>query len=137
MPYLNALFSNQRAAMAAMDKLIGRGLGRARVQPLIERPSEPNGQPPSPADLGRARLEVQLGDGVGEDEVRAMIGPLGATDIVISAQTSTPFPGGASVANATERYDVAQAVRASERGATDPSPQEGGTASRTQDREHD
>jgi hypothetical protein len=109
--------------MAAMDKLFGRGLGRARVQQVIERLSEPNGQPPSPADLGRARLEVQLGDGVGEDKVRAMIGSLGATEVVIYAQTSTPFPAVAPAANTTEWYDVAQATRASERGATDASPE--------------
>jgi hypothetical protein len=121
MPYLNAHFSNQRAAMAAMDKLIGRGLGRARVRPLIERPSEPNTQPLSPADLGRARLEVELGEGVSEDEIRALIGPLGATEIATSPQTSTPFPADVRRIDSLDRPAVAQAVRASERGATDPS----------------
>jgi hypothetical protein len=64
-----------------------------------------------------------------------MIGSLGATEVVIYTQTSTPFPAVAPAANTTEWYDVAQAMRASERGHRRVTG--GGTASRTQDREHD
>jgi hypothetical protein len=118
MSYLHAHFSNQQSAMAAMDRLLGRGLGRARVSPLVERPSEPNVQPAAPADLGRARLEVELSGDESEAEVRALLGPLGATDVIISEQTGTPFPAQPSAASPGQSNDVERAIRASERGAT-------------------
>lgn len=116
MPYLSAHFSNQRAAMAALDKLAGRGLGRARVSPLVERPSEPNGQPASPADLGRARLEVELSGEDSERQVRGVIGPLGATDVVIATETGTPFPASPAESTGSQGEDVARAIQASKNG---------------------
>jgi hypothetical protein len=118
MPFLHAQFSNQRLAMAAMDQLMGRGLGRVRVVPVIERPSEPNGRPASPAELGRALLEVELNDGASDREVRALLGSLGATDLTTTEQTETPFPAAAPDASSAARDDVDRAIRASELGAT-------------------
>ena len=90
MPSIRAEFSDQHSAVAAMDKLVGRGLGRARVETLIEEPSKPNGDPLSPSSLGRARLEVQLIDRASEQDVRALLEELGATAIdVTNAPVST------------------------------------------------
>lgn len=122
MPYLSAHFATQQSAMAAMDKLIGRGLGHARVQPLVERPTEPNDPPASPQDLGRARLEIMLGQPEQEAEIRALLGPLGAMDIVTSDETGTPFPTERSVQDVGGRGDVTQAIAASEDGAQGSTP---------------
>lgn len=114
MSYLNAHFPDQRSAMAAMDKVLGRGLGHARVQPLASK-----GNAPSPSEQGLTRLEVQLGQGVNVDDVRALLGPLGASDLTLADETATPFPVQGETGTATQRDDVKRAIQASERGAKD------------------
>ena len=112
MPAMHAEFSDQFSAVAAMDKLIGRGLGRARVESLIERPSEPNEAPLSPADLGRARLEVELDGEVSETELQALLESLGATVVGV---TDTPSGGQKSLAVSDDA--AASAIEASRRGS--------------------
>lgn len=114
MSQLTAHFADQQSAMAAMDKLMGRGLGHARVQPLVDRPAEADGHDENPAEVGRSRLEITLDDGASESEVRDVLSALGATAI-----TGRGSPGSGSHASADPADDdVTRAIAASERGAT-------------------
>lgn len=115
MSYLTAQFPDQRSAMAAMDKIIGRGLGQARIH-AVDHAEEPNGQTASPRQLGEAGLEIQFADGAGDGEIRSLLSSLGATHIATNDKTDTPFPA-APGAPAGERGDVSRAIEASERGA--------------------
>jgi len=124
MPQLTAHFADQQSAMAAMDKLMGRGLGHASVQPLEDRPAEPDGHDASPAELGQARLAVYLDDGASESEVRDLLQSLGATSITGSGTRdarSDALPSATPTLHGTEgdrADDVSRAIAASERGAT-------------------
>lgn len=92
MRYLSAHFASHQSAMAAMQMFTGRGLGRVRLQPLTERHAEPGDTPVDSADPGRCRLEIMLSDSATEDQIEAMLGPFGATDMVRTSATGTPFP---------------------------------------------
>jgi hypothetical protein len=124
MSQLTAHFADQRSAAAAMDQLVGRGLGHARVQPLVERPAGQDGHDDSPSALGQAKLEVYLGDGASESEVRDLLQSLGATSVAgggIHEPASHALPSASAPSGAAGGHpddDVARAVAASERGAT-------------------
>lgn len=164
MTYLIAHFPDQGAAMAARDKLLGRGMRQADVIPATDATigrssdtaSEPsnfpsqvshrgdreprntsdspsgkrlpagrNVEPATPSELGRARLNVLVGETIPEQELRDLFDACGATLIERSTESFPEETAGvwpeAAMGDAT---DVRRAIRASQRGAMHEGPVE-------------
>jgi hypothetical protein len=162
MPFLTAHFPDQFAAMAAMNRLMGRGVPQSSLVPATDATigrssdtaSEPsnfpsrvshrgdreprntsdspsgerlpagrNVEPATPAELGTSRLNVLLDGSLPEQEVRDLFRELGATRVEQGdGDFPEELPGVWPDASLGDADDVRRAIRASERGATDPEP---------------